>query len=137
MPVSDVEGHGARLTRVEGEVEAIRGDLGGIKTNMTKLETSMRGLGDILQRIEQNVAQAQDRHDHEKMASRLNPIAFASILITIITILVGGAWTISGQLAREDERSQVQMHQIELIEFRQWQARGQSGVPAEAPAQQH
>lgn len=132
MPVSDAEGHGARISRVEGEVEAIRSDLGGIKSDMSGVKASMRGFGDVLNRIEQNVAAAQERHDHEKMASRMNPVALASILITIISILVGGAWTISGQLAREDERSQVQAHQIELMETRQWQARGQSGVPSEA-----
>lgn len=121
--MSDEVGHGARLTRVENEVEAVRGDLGGIKTEVAGIKTGMRGLGDILQRIEQSVATAQERHDDERRASRLNPIAFASILITIITILVGGAWTISGELARQDERSVTIRQTMQLVEQRQWEDR--------------
>lgn len=119
--MSDEAGHSARLSRVEGEVEAIRNDLGGIKTEVTGIKAGMRGLGDILQRIEQSVASAQERHDDERRASRMNPIAFASILITIITILVGGSWTISGELARHDERSEWLQQTVQRIDQRQWE----------------
>jgi hypothetical protein len=67
---------------------------------MNGLKVGMRGLGDVLQRIEASVSTAQQQWQDDKHASRINPIALASVLISIISILVGGAWLISGQLAR-------------------------------------
>lgn len=84
----------------------------------------MRGFGDILQRIEQGVASAQQQWHDDKQSSRLNPIAFAAVLITIITTMVGGAWLIGGELARHDERSAQQEKVIERIEQRLWEVHG-------------
>lgn len=120
--------HGARISRVEGEVEAIRNDLGGIKTEMSGLKAGMRGLGDVLQRIEQSVASAQQQWQDDKQASRINPIALATVLISIISILVGGAWLVSGDLARHDERSIYQQRLIDKLERQQ--EGGSNGVAA-------
>lgn len=109
-----------RVTRVEGDVEVIKTEIGGIKAQMTGLQSDMRGLASILHRIEEGVASAQQRHENDKLASRMNPIAFGSVLLTIISILVGGAWLISGELARHDERSFHQQRMIDQIERRQW-----------------
>jgi cell division protein FtsB len=73
----------------------------------------MRGLGDVLQRIEASVSNAQQQWQDDKQASRINPIALTSVLISIISILVGGAWLVSGSLARQDERS-VQQQRISI-----------------------
>jgi hypothetical protein len=100
--------HAARLSRVEDEV-------GGVKQQVTRLEAQMRGFGDILSRIESGISEAHQRFEDDKQASRVNPIALATVLITIISILVGGAWTISGQLARFDERSTYQQRAIDRM----------------------
>ena len=127
--MTDVSGHDARITRVESEVELIRNDLGGIKQDMSGVKASMRGFGDILTRIEQSVQAAQDRHDHEKQASRLNPIAFATVIITLISIIVGGAWLISGGLATtatrldDNDRATAQLISMRDREFNQIQRR--------------
>jgi hypothetical protein len=124
--VSEVE-HATRLTRVESEV-------GGIKNDVTDLKAQMRGFGDILSRIESGISQAQQQALEDKHASRLNPIAMAAILITIITTLVGGAWIVGGELARHDERSQYQQRMIDRVEARQW---GQHTAAQDAPAEPH
>lgn len=119
--------HGSRLTHVEGEI-------GGIKTAVAQLKTQMQGLGDILSRIEGGISQAQQQALEEKHASRVNPVALATVLVSIISVLIGGAWLVGGELARHDERSQYQQRMIDRIELRQWQQRpgeAQSG-PAEA-----
>lgn len=123
------EAHGVRLDAVEREVSTIRTEMGGIKDNVGRLTADVRGLGDILQRIEAGVAQAHQRFDSDKEASRLNPVALGSVLLTIISVLVGGAWLISGELARHDERSAYQQRLIDLIEARQWEHRGRIDSP--------
>ena len=114
------EAHGPRLDRVESEVQTITRDMGTLKTDMSGLKSDVRGLGSILNRIEQGVASAQQRFDDDKSAARLNPIALATVLITIISILVGGAWLVGGTQARLDERSIHQQQMIDRIENRQW-----------------
>jgi hypothetical protein len=117
------ESHGPRLDRVEKEVSTIGADVGGLKSDMAGLKSDMRGFGGILNRIEQGIAQAHQRFDDDKQASRLNPIAMASVLVTIISIIVGGAWLISGQLSRLDERSL--RRDMEIIEMRARVTRGE------------
>jgi hypothetical protein len=119
-----VEAHGSRLDKVETEVSTIR-------TEVVGLQVQMRGFGEILQRIESGISVAQQQAIEDKHASRLNPVALAAILITIITTLVGGAWLVGGELARHDERSQFQQHTIDQIEQRQWDQRGGGNARAE------
>lgn len=90
----------------------------------------MRGLASILHRIEDGVAASQQRLENDKMASRMNPVALGSVLLTIISIMVGGAWLISGELSRHDERSIYQQRMIDQIEQRQW-------VAAQSPGGDH
>lgn len=116
-----------RLDRVETEVSTIRNEMGGIKSEVSGLKAQMRGFGDVLQRIDAGVAAAQQRFEDDKQASRINPIALATVLISIISILVGGAWLVSGELARHDERSAFQQRSIDKIEQRQWDSRAAGG----------
>jgi hypothetical protein len=129
--VSD-DTHGGRIDRVETEVATIRTEMGGLKSDMSGLKSDVRGLGSILQRIEAGVGQAQQRFDDEKQASRLNPLAVGTVLLSIISILVGGAWLISGELSRHDERSIYQQRALDRVEQRTWDARGVRGGPAQA-----
>lgn len=108
-----VEEHGSRLDKVESEVSTIRTEMAGLKSDV-------RGLGSILSRIEQGVASAQQRFDDDKHASRVNPIALATVLLAIITTLIGGAWLIGGELARQDEQNIYQQRTIDTTERRQW-----------------
>jgi hypothetical protein len=98
------EAHSARLDRVEADVSTIRTEIGGIKENVSRVTSDVRGLGNILSRIEQGVENAQKRFDDDRQASRLNPVAMGSVLLTIISILVGGAWLIAGGLATTHTR---------------------------------
>lgn len=95
---------------------------------MAEIRSDVRGLGSILQRIETGVAEAQQRFDNREQASRLNPIAMGSVLLTIISILVGGSWLISGELARHDERSMYQQRILDRMELRQWDVSGRVQV---------
>lgn len=121
--------HATRIDRVETEVSSIRTDISGLTVEMTGLKSDVRGLGSILGRIEESVNQSQTRYDSDKQSNRLNPVAMASVFITIISILVGGAWLIGGQLARQDERSMMLVHEAERVSARQWELRG-ARVPA-------
>jgi hypothetical protein len=133
MPVSE-ETHGVRLDRVETEVQTITRDMGVLKTDMSGLKAGMRGLGDVLQRIEGGLSTAQQQWQDDKQASRINPIALATVLISIISILVGGAWLVSGSLARGDERSVQQQKVIDRMEQRQWLLhKGMGGPNGSAP----
>ena len=115
MRVSE-ELHADRLNRVETEVSSIRQDVGELKQGFTSVKADVRGLSGILERIEHGVSAAQQQWQEDKKDSRVNPLALASVLITIISILVGGAWTIGGSLARQDERSTHLQRSAEQIE---------------------
>ena len=91
--------HAGRIDRVETEVASIRTDLGGLKNDMVGIKADVGGLSNILVRIEGSVSQAQTRYDTRENAARPNMVAIMGVLITIISIIVGGAWIISGQLA--------------------------------------
>lgn len=127
MPVSEAE-HNTRLTRVEDEV-------GGIKNEVVGLKAQLRGFGDVLVRIEDGVKNYQQQWQDDKQAARINPIALTTILISIISILVGGAWLVSGNLARLDERSATQQRWVERLDQRQWEKREtpRAAAPAEQP----
>lgn len=126
--------HSGRLDRVESEVSTIRGEIGGIIKDVSAVRADVRGLGSVLQRIEQGVSNAQQRFDDDKQASRINPIAMGSVLLTIISILVGGSWLISGELSRHDERSIHQQRQVDRIEQRMWVSGVRGGQHAAGPS---
>lgn len=122
--MSGVEHHEARIGRVENEVSAIRGEMGALTTEVTGLKADVKGLGGILGRIEQGVLRAQERADEREVAGKPNLVAIVSVLITIISIIVGGAWLISGQLARMDERGHWIEKQLDRNEQRLWINKG-------------
>jgi cell division protein FtsB len=81
-----------------------------------------------------SVSNAQQQWQDDKQASRINPIALTTVLISIISILVGGAWLVSGSLARSDERSVHQQRKvIDRMELRQWLLQGMGGPNVSAP----
>lgn len=116
--------HGPRIDRVEGEVQAIRGEMGTLTKEVSDIRSDVRGLGAILGRIEQSVLRAQERDDHREDRAKPNIIAIVSVLITVISIIVGGAWVISGQLAQEHERSEWLQRSIERLDQRMWDPHG-------------
>lgn len=100
-----VNGGHTRLDRLESDVITIRGEMGGLKTEMAEVKSDVRGLGAILSRIEQGVTESQRQASTRELAGRPNLMAIISVLVTIISILVGGAWLVGGSLARLEERS--------------------------------
>lgn len=119
--------HG-RIDQVENEMKVIGTDVAGLKSDMSGLKADMRGFGTILQRIDDGVKDAMNRVETDKAAARLNPTAVASVLMTLISIIVGGAWLVSGQIARLDERDLrrdievIEMNKrIDRVDVRQWQ----------------
>ena len=105
--VSEVD-HGARIGRVESDVQSMRESMGALASDVTGLKADVRGLGSILGRIEQGVASAQQQWQDDKQASRINPIALTTVLVSVISILVGGAWLVSGGLATNATRLEEQ-----------------------------
>lgn len=86
-----------------------------LSTDVTGLKADVKGLGGILGRIEQGVLRSQEKSEEKEASSRPNLVALISILITIISILIGGAWTIAGALARSDERDIQRSRELEII----------------------
>jgi uncharacterized protein (UPF0335 family) len=127
------EHHEARIERVETEVQTVRTEMATLTRDVGGLKADVKGLGSILGRIEQGVLRAQEKSEERDLAGKPNLVAVVSVLITIISIIVGGAWLISGQLARMDERSQWVMKQIDKNEQRIWRAHkgGPDGVAPE------
>lgn len=76
----------------------LSGDLGLVKADV-------KAFGGILVRIEEGVNKAQERSDEKEIAGKPNLVAVISILITLISIIVGGAWMIGSNLARQEERA--------------------------------
>jgi hypothetical protein len=113
--VTEQANHDARIGRVESEMGGLRQEVGTLTTDMVGLKSDVKGLGGILGRIEEGVLRAQQKSEEKESASRPNFIAVISILITIISIIVGGAWAISGQLSRMDERDLQRNRELDLI----------------------
>jgi hypothetical protein len=118
------ESHGIRLDRVESEVGAIRSEMTGLRTDMGRVQADVKGLGAILGRIEEGVLRAQDQQDQREMRSKQSPVAIATVLITVMSMMVGGAWLVSGNIARMDERSIWVQRQQDRLEQRVWAAVG-------------
>jgi hypothetical protein len=107
--VVGTENTNSRLGRVEAEADGMRSEMGGIKAEMSGIKSDVSGLksdvkafGGILSRIEQGVARNQERSEEKESQGRPSLVAMISVLITLISIIVGGAWVISGSLARQD-----------------------------------
>jgi hypothetical protein len=141
------EGHSyeARFGRIDTELSGFRQEIGGFRqemgvfsADMSGMKADMKAFGGILGRIESGVKDAQRQQQEEKSASRINPIALASVLVAIISTLVGGAWVIGGQLSRFDERSVQQQKLNDRTEQRLWdslQREGKERAPrSSAPA---
>lgn len=128
------ETHSVRLDRVENEVGVIRSELGGIKTEMGRVQADVKGLGGILARIEQGVLRAQEQQEQKEASSRISPMALATVFVTVMSMLVGGSWMISGNIARMDERSIWQQKVLDRNEQRLWDGAhgGISGEPGKA-----
>lgn len=112
--MQDVGDHGRRIELVEGEVSGLRQDVASLTSDVTGLKIDVKGLGGILSRIEAGVNRAQERSEEREVANKPSIVALVSILITIITILVGGAWTIGGSLARGQERGEQTTRILEM-----------------------
>lgn len=117
--MSEVD-HGQRIGRVEAEVQSLHANVNALGLDVTGIKADVKGLGSILNRIERGIETAQERSAEREEHSKPNVTAVISILITMITIIVGGAWLISGSLSRQDERSDWVKGRLELIEQRQW-----------------
>lgn len=102
--MSDEFGHGQRLTAVESEVQTIRSEMGTIKADV-------KGLGAILGRIEEGILRAQDQQDRQKVS----PIAIVSFIVTVLSMMVGGSWLISGSLATTSIRLDDQEKHTETL----------------------
>jgi hypothetical protein len=110
----------SRLDRVENDITTIRTEMGGIVRDVGGLKSDVRGLGAVLTRIEDSISKAQERHDDREDRARPSLVAVVSVLITVISMLIGGAWLIAGQLGRQDERSVWQQRQMDRVEHRVW-----------------
>jgi hypothetical protein len=111
-----------RLDRVEDEISTIRSEMGGLKTEMGLVKADVRGLSAILSRIEQGVVRAQDQQDERDTRSRTPPIALATVLVTIMSLLVGGAWMIGSTTAATNARlldQQVAFEQVNHLRDRE------------------
>lgn len=107
--------HGARLDHVETEVRTIRSEMGELKSDVGRLSGDVRALGGILGRIEAGVERAQEKNEQKEQAGRPSIVALVSVLVTIISIIVGGAWMISGNLAKQEERANAQAKLNEMF----------------------
>lgn len=131
--MSGVGDHDARIGRVESEVQTVRSEMSSLAGEVTIVKSDVKGLGAILGRIEQGVLRAQEKSEERDLASKPNLVAVVSVLITIISIIVGGAWVIGSQLARQDERSIGLQRQIDRNDQRLWDEHkgGARGQPVE------
>ncbi|MFN3991271.1 MAG: hypothetical protein ACK4IS_13565 [Erythrobacter sp.] len=98
-----------RLDRVESDVSALA-------TAVSDLRGDVRGFGQVLVRIENSITNNEGRMERERLAKQPNALAFASAMFTVLVTLIGGAWVISGQLSRLDERDIQRDKQVERIE---------------------
>lgn len=94
--------------------------MGGLRTDMGRVQADVKGLSGILSRIEQGVLRAQEQQDAKEERSRHSPVAIATVLVTVMSMMVGGAWVIGGNVARMDERSMWLEHQQQLTDQRVW-----------------
>jgi hypothetical protein len=125
--VSDEFGHGQRIAAVETEVHGLKTDIAGVKSDV-------KGLSAILSRIEVGISQARSEQTEREALHRVNPVAVVTVIITLMSMMVGGSWMISGKIERMDERSVWVQKQVDRNEQRIWRYRhgGQDGDAVEA-----
>lgn len=130
--------HNQRVERVETDVLNLRSDFASVTRDIDAVKSDIKALGGILVRIESGVQRAQEKSEERSERNKPNLTAIVSVLITIISILVGGSWLISGSMATFDERTTErsrefdQLHvQIARVEQHQWDLRTSS--PAKTP----
>lgn len=117
------ENHASRIDRVEGDVSSIRGEISALARDVGTVQSDVKGLGAILGRIEQGVVRSQEKSEEKADRAKPNLIAVISILITVISILIGGAWTIGAALARSDERDIQRTRELDVAtQFRNREA---------------
>lgn len=105
----------ARLDRVEDEMSELKQGLADVRADV-------KGLGGILNRIEQSMLRAQDEESKREEGRRHSPVAIATVLITMMSVLIGGAWTIGSTTARTTVRlddQDVQMSRIMQLRDRE------------------
>jgi len=112
-----------RLARVEAEVVTMREDFSVFTRDMDVVKGDLKSLGNILNRIETGVLRAQEKAEERSERNKPNLTAIVSVLITIISILVGGAWLIGGSLStltvrtteslRERDEMRIEMRQLD------------------------
>ena len=112
-----------RLDRVETEVDALRGVVSEVRSDIRSVVVAVGEIKDSLKTRDSR--EAEERH-----ASRPNIYAISAVLFSVLSALIGGAWIIGGTTARLDERDiqrDKQLARIELemdrIEARQWNGR--------------
>lgn len=89
---------------------------------LTTVEGDIRAFGGILQRIEQSVSKAHDAMDAQDERSRHSPVAIATVLVTIMSMLVGGAWVTGSRISQTSTQLDDQAkfsQQIELMRNRE------------------
>ena len=102
-----------RLDRVETDVAALT-------SGFADLRGDVRAVSEVLRRIEGNITSRDGQAERERLAKQPNALAMAATLFTIIASLVGGAWATSGQLARLDERTQLEQKRLDRLEQQAW-----------------
>lgn len=127
-----------RFEKVETEVSNLRDDFSLFTRDLDVVKSDIKALGGILIRIEGGVTRAQEKAEERSERSKPNLTAIVSVLITIISILVGGAWLIGSSLSNLTVRTQESLRErdeirIELgrLEEHQWQQK--SAPPTQAP----
>jgi hypothetical protein len=107
----------------------------GIRGDVNRIQADVKSLGSILERIEVGVLRSQEQQEEREQRSKQSPVAIATVIITVMSMLVGGAWISGSNIARLDERSLWLERNQERVEQHLWDARQDRGGPhGEAPA---
>lgn len=119
-----------RMDRIETQVSTLSSTVTALSTALGEFRGELRTVAASLASIVSNL-EKRDREEAEaQRASKPNVVAIIAVMVTIISALIGGAWLISGQLSRFDERDlqrdkQVAKMQLEIqtLERRQWEGK--------------
>jgi hypothetical protein len=100
-----------RLDRVESDVAALT-------TAVVKVESGLQNVSAVLGRIESSIVERDQREERVRLAKEPNPLAVGVAIFSVIVSLIGGAWTIGGQLSRLDARDLQRDAQLERMDRR-------------------
>lgn len=110
-----------RLDRVETEVDALRG-------SVTEMRSDIRSVVVAVGEIKDALKTRDSREVQSELAKRPPIVAIVAVLITLVIAMTGGSWTSGYKLGRLDERDsqrdrEINRMQSELdrLEDRQWQ----------------